>query len=49
VHDNTEEFIEALRLDVGKPRQEAFSMELSALIQDILNVVRSVSTLYHTT
>jgi hypothetical protein len=40
--DNTEQFVEALRLDVGKPRQEALSGEVSLTLQDVINVVKNV-------
>ena len=43
VADHTEEFVQALDADVGKPRQEALAAELGLILQDIINVVKNVS------
>jgi acyl-CoA reductase-like NAD-dependent aldehyde dehydrogenase len=42
VEDNSEDFVKALREDVGKPVQESLAAEFGALLQDIINIVENV-------
>lgn len=42
VEDNSDEFIKALREDLGKPLQESLTGELGMLLQDIINTVENV-------
>jgi hypothetical protein len=43
VSDNSDQIVEALRVDLGKHAQEAFSGEITLTLQDIINVVKNVS------
>jgi hypothetical protein len=42
VSDNTDAIVAALREDLGKHEQEAFSQEITLTLQDIINVVKNV-------
>ena len=43
VSDNSDQIVQALRVDLGKHEQEAFSQEITLTLQDIINVVKNVS------
>jgi aldehyde dehydrogenase (NAD+) len=42
VEDNSDELVNALRADLGKPLQESLTGELGMLLQDIINTVENV-------
>jgi acyl-CoA reductase-like NAD-dependent aldehyde dehydrogenase len=42
IKDNIDEFAQALKLDLGKPLQEAMAAELGMTMTDILNVFENV-------
>jgi len=43
IKDNIDELAKALKLDLGKPLQEAMAAELGMTMTDILNVFENVS------
>jgi len=45
IKDNIDEFAQALKLDLGKPLQEAMAAELGMTMTDILNVFENVTPL----
>jgi hypothetical protein len=45
VSDNADAIVAALRADLGKHEQEAFSQEITLTLQDIINVVKNVPQL----
>lgn len=42
VSDNTNDILAALDADLGKPKHEAFSQEITMTLQDIINVAKNV-------
>jgi len=40
--DNTDELVAALKADLSKPLQESLGAEITAALQDIINVVKNV-------
>jgi hypothetical protein len=42
VSDNANDILAALDADLGKPKHEAFSQEITMTLQDIINVAKNV-------